>query len=352
MSRRTAASQANAGAPAGPSRGTPVRLVDVARLAGVSTMTVSRAMRHPEQVADSTLRAVQGAVAQLGYLPDSAASALATGRSRIVAAIVPTLMNSVYASTVHGLASILRGAGYELMLGDSSYDPSTEAALVRSFLGRRVDALVLTGVEHDSQTRALLARHEVPVVEIWDLTTQPIDMLVGFSNVGAGLEAGRYFAAQGRRRWAFLGTSPQREGRSGKRLRGLREAARAAGLAAPVPAFVDDGMSPAAGRDAVLRLLDSHPQIDALFCANDALATAALRAAADRAVPVPTALSVLGFGDFDIAAHTSPALTTVRIPGREIGERAACALLARLEGTDPALRRVDVGFEIVGRESA
>ena len=132
MSRRTAASQANAGAPAGPSRSTPVRLVDVARLAGVSTMTVSRAMRHPEQVADSTLRAVQGAVAQLGYLPDSAASALATGRSRIIAAIVPTLMNSVYASTVHGLASILRGAGYELMLGDSSYDPSTEAALVRS----------------------------------------------------------------------------------------------------------------------------------------------------------------------------------------------------------------------------
>ena len=108
-------------------------------------MTVSRALRRPEQVAPHTLRTVQSAVAQLGYLPDSAASAMATRRSHIIAAIVPTLMNSVYASTVHGLASVLRGAGYELMIGDSGYDLQTEASLVRSFLGRRVDALVLTG---------------------------------------------------------------------------------------------------------------------------------------------------------------------------------------------------------------
>jgi len=333
-------------------RSSPVRLVEVATLAGVSTMTVSRALRRPEQVSPATLSAVQRAVAQLGYLPDSAASALATGRSRIVAAILPTLMNSVYASTVHGLASVLRGAGYELMIGDSGYDLSTEAALVRSFLGRRVDALVLTGVEHDEATLALLARHEVPVVEMWDLTTRPIDMVVGFSNVSAGREAGRFFAAQGRRRWAFLGSSPQREGRSGKRLRGLNEAARAARVPAPVTAFVEDGMSPAAGYAAVKSLLKARPLPDALFCANDALATAALRAIADQGIAVPAAVAVLGFGDFDVAAHTSPALTTIRIPGREIGERAAGALLAPLDGDGRPTLRVDLGFEIVRRESA
>lgn len=326
--------------------------MEVAQLAGVSTMTVSRALRRPEQVAGSTLRAVQGAIAQLGYLPDSAASALATGRSRIVAVIVPTLMNSVYASTVHGLASVLRGARYELMIGDSGYDLRAEAALVRSFLGRRVDALVLTGVEHDDATRQLLAQRQVPVVEMWDLTAKPIDTVVGFSNVAAGREAGRYFKAQGRRRWAFLGTRPEREGRSGKRLRGLSEAAREARVPAPITAFVEDGMSPAAGYAAVIALLDTRPAPDALFCANDALATAALRAAADRGLQVPLAMSVLGFGDFDVAAHTTPALTTVRIPGREIGERAARALLAQLDGTGQTETRVDVGFEIVRRESA
>jgi LacI family gluconate utilization system Gnt-I transcriptional repressor len=350
MSRRGAPSAAPAVADT--TRPAPVRLVEVARLAGVSAMTVSRALRHPERVAPATLDAVRRAVAQLGYLPDSAASALATGRSRIVAAIVPTLMNSVYASTVHGLASVLRGAGYELMIGDSGYDRKVETALVRSFLGRRVDALVLTGVEHDDATAELLARHELPVVEIWDLCPQPIDMVVGFSNVAAGREAGRYFVAQGRRRWAFLGTPSEREARSGKRLRGLRDAARAAGLAAPIAAFVEDGMSAAAGHAAVHALLDAHPRVDALFCANDALATAALRAAADRGLAVPASLSVLGFGDFDVAAHTSPALTTVRIPGRQIGEGAARALLARLDGTGHPRSRIDLGFEIVRRESA
>ncbi|MFZ4756811.1 MAG: LacI family DNA-binding transcriptional regulator, partial [Burkholderiaceae bacterium] len=330
----------------------PVRLVEVAQAAGVSSMTVSRALRHPAQVAPDTLRAVQRAVLRLGYLPHGSASALASNRSRVVAAIVPTLMNSVYASTVHGLSSVLRPAGYELMIGDSGYDPQAETALVRSFLGRRVDALVLTGVDHADETRRLLTRHELPVVEIWDLGPRPIDMLVGFSNIAAGREAGRFLAGCGRRHWGFVGSPPDREGRSGKRLRGLREAAREAGLPPPLTAFVADGMSSAAGREAVDRLLAAHPQVDALFCANDALATAALRAAADHRIAVPRRLAVLGFGDFDVAAHTLPALSTVRIPGHSIGSRAGQALLARLEdNTPPPAIRVDVGFDIVGRES-
>jgi len=350
MSSRTAPS--DPGTSDAPPRGAVVRLTEVARLAGVSAMTVSRALRHPERVAAPTLQAVRQAVDQLGYLPDSAASALATGRSRIVAAIVPTLMNSVYASTVHGLSSVLRAAGYELMIGDSGYDPTVETALVRSFLGRRVDALVLTGVVHAAATQALLARHEVPVVEIWDLTARPIDTVIGFSNLAAGRAAGRFLAAGGRRRWAFLGTAPAREDRSGKRLRGLREAARSARLPDPVTAYVADGMSALAGHEAVLALLAAHPRVDALFCANDALATAALRAAHERGVAVPQRLAVLGFGDFDVAAHTVPALSTVRIPGRKIGTRAAHALLARLEGGEPGPSRIDLGFEIVRRESA
>lgn len=329
----------------------PVRLVEVARLAGVSSMTVSRALRRPEQVAPATLRAVRAAVASLGYLPNGSASALASSRTRVVAAIVPTLMNSVYASTVHGLSEVLRPAGYELMLGDSGYDPAVEAALVRSFLGRRVDALVLTGVEHDPATHALLGRHRLPVVEIWDLAERPIDMLVGFSNVAAGREAGRFLAARGRRQWGFVGTPQGLEKRSAKRLRGLRQAAREAGVAEPVTAYVTDGMSAAEGRQAVTSLLARHPGIDAVFCANDALATAALRAAADAGREVPTRLAVLGFGDFDVAAHTRPALSTVRIPGLDIGHATARALLARLSGQPPEALRADLGFEIVSRES-
>jgi LacI family gluconate utilization system Gnt-I transcriptional repressor len=331
--------------------GEPVRLVEVARLAGVSSMTVSRALRRPEQVAPATLRAVQRAVAALGYLPHGSASALASSRTRVVAAIVPTLMNSVYSSTVHGLSSVLRPAGYELMIGDSGYDPAVETALVRSFLGRRVDALVLTGVVHGAETRMLLARHRLPVVEIWDLTTKPIDMVVGFSNVAAGRAAGHFLASRGRRRWGFVGTAPDREDRSGKRLKGLREAARAAGVAAPLTAYVSDGMSAAAGYDAARALLARHAGVDAIFCANDALATAALRAVADAGQAVPDDVAVLGFGDFDVAAHTRPALSTIRIPGDAIGRGAAQALVARLDGQPSGDATLEVGFEIVARES-
>jgi LacI family gluconate utilization system Gnt-I transcriptional repressor len=356
MSRHTA--QAGAARPASRApaagAGAPVRLVEVARLAGVSAMTVSRALRHPEQVAPATLRAVQQAVVRLGYLPHGSASALASSRSRVVAAIVPTLMHSVYASTVQGLSAALRPAGYELMIGDSGYDPAVEASLVRSFLGRRVDALVLTGVEHADDTRALLARHPVPVVEIWDLTDTPIDRVVGFSNVAAGVAAGRHLAGRGRRRWAFLGTPGRSEGRSGKRLRGFRQAAREAGVPAPAIAPVADGMSAAEAREATAALLAERPDVDALFCANDALAIGALRAARDLGWPVPQRLAVVGFGDFDVAAQTQPALTTLRIPGPAIGRRAAQVLLARLGAAGAGAadaRRHDLAFELVERES-
>lgn len=335
----------------------PVRLVEVARLAGVSAMTVSRALRRPEQVAPATLRAVQRAVARLGYLPNGSAAALASSRSRVVGAVVPTLMNSVYASTVHGLSSVLRPAGYELMIGDSGYDAGAEASLVRSFLGRRVDALVLTGVSHGDEVHALLARHPLPVVEIWDLTDTPIDRVVGFSNVAAGLAAGRHLAARGRARWAFVGTPARAEDRSGKRLQGLRQAAREARVPAPLAAWVTDGMSAVQGRDAVAALLSAHPEVDAVFCANDALATGALRAAHDLGRPVPRRLAVLGLGDFDVAAHTLPALSTLRIPGPAIGERAARVLLAQLDetGAEPPdgldARRHELAFELVQRDS-
>jgi LacI family gluconate utilization system Gnt-I transcriptional repressor len=347
MSRHAAASAAT-GAPAIE----PVRLVEVAQRAGVSSMTVSRALRDPAKVAPATLHAIERAVADLGYLPHGSASALASSRTRVVAAIVPTLMNSIYASTVHGLSSVLRPAGYELMIGDSGYDRRVETALVRSFLGRRVDALVLTGVEHAEETRALLRRHRLPVVEIWDLTPTPIDMVVGFSNIAAGRAAGRFLASRGRRRWGFVGTPADREDRSGKRLRGLRVAAREAGVEAPLTAYVADGMSSAEGHRAVAALLAAHPDVDAVFCANDALATAALRAAADAGRRVPEDLAVLGLGDFDFAAHTRPALTTLRIPGHAIGSGAAAALVRRLAGEPGSRPSLDVGCEVVVRESA
>ncbi|MEO6271450.1 MAG: LacI family DNA-binding transcriptional regulator [Lautropia sp.] len=332
-----------------------IRLADVARAAGVSAMTVSRALHEPQRLRPQTLRTTLEKIRELGYLPNVSARSLASNRSRIVAAIVPTLSHSVYAGTLQGLSDGLRGSGFELMLGDSGYSARKERSLIGAFIARGADALVLTGVEHDLESRALLKAHELPVAEIWDLGREPIGVSVGFSNRAAGLAAGRLLASIGRRRWGFLGSLPTQEHRSRKRMEGFQQAAREAGLARPATALVANAMLIEEGRDAAARLLAGDQRIDAVFCANDLLACGLLQAARQAGVRVPEKLAVVGFGDFDVAAIAHPAITTVRIPGYRMGRVAAESLLAQLgQSGDPAKagRRFDLGFDIVRRATA
>ncbi|WP_232468037.1 LacI family DNA-binding transcriptional regulator [Bordetella genomosp. 13] len=326
---------------------------DVAREAGVSLVTVSRVINTPEKVAPPTLAAVRQAIERLGYVPNLMAGSLASNRSRIVAAIVPTISNLVFSETIEALTQTLAHEGYQLLLGQSGYRPAEEAALVDTFLGRRVDGLVLTGVAQPEALRAKLRRAGVPVVQTWDLPSpqqpQPIDMLAGFSNLDAGRAAARHLLARGHRALAFIGAD---EARSRMRLEGLRAEAEAHGAAPvdveliPPPAQVDE-----AG-DRMLRLLERRPDVTALFCNNDLLAAGVLFACQQRGWPVPGRLAVMGFGDLPIAMAASPRLTTVRIRRAEMGVRAGQMLLARLAGAGPRDARVDIGFEVVERDSA
>jgi LacI family gluconate utilization system Gnt-I transcriptional repressor len=327
------------------------RLADVAAAAGVSAMTVSRALREPHRLDPHTLERIRAKIDELGYLPNGSARSLASRRSRIVAAVVPTLSFSVYAGTLQGLSDGLRAAGFELMLGDSGYDMHKERSLVEAFISRGVDALVLTGVEHDAGIRGLVTAHGVPVAEIWDLARDPLDICIGFSNRSAGRAVGALLASLGRRRLAFIGSVG--EHRSRKRRDGFRRGALEAGLAPPVDAMVDDGMVIDQARDAARRLLRQAEPIDAVFCANDLLACGFLQVAREAGRRVPQEVAVVGFGDFDIASIATPALTTVRVPGYRMGVVAAESLLARASGggsSTPA-RTIDLGYELVRRDT-
>ncbi len=313
-------------------------------------MSVSRALREPHRLHPGTLARIQAKVRELGYLPNASARSLVSKRSGIVAAVVPTLSFSVYAGTLQGLSDGLRDAGFELMLGDSGYDMRRERSLVESFIARGVDALVLTGVEHDPATCALAAAHGLPVAEIWDIGRAPLDICVGFSNRAAGRAVGAILAAAGRRHWAFIGSG--REHRSRKRMEGFRRAGREAGLPPPAVALVENAMIIDQARDAARRLFRGGHRIDAVFCANDLLACGLLQVAREAGRRVPEELAVVGFGDFDIASISTPALTTVRIPGYRMGVVAAGLLLAKAAGLQGDVRRLDLGFEIVRRETA
>jgi LacI family gluconate utilization system Gnt-I transcriptional repressor len=256
----------------------------------------------------------------------------------------------VYAGTLQGLSDGLRGAGFELMLGDSGYDIHNERSLVEAFIARGVDALVLTGVEHGAGIRELIAAHRLPVAEIWDTARDPLDICIGFSNRSAGRAAGMLLASLGRRRLAFIGSGG--EHRSRKRMEGFRRAAREAGLPQPVDALVGNAMMIDQARAAARLLLRHGQPIDAVFCANDLLACGFLQVAREAGRRVPEEVAVVGFGDFDIASIATPALTTVRIPGYRMGLVAAESLLSRAAGHAPAVRNIDLGYEIVRRETA
>jgi LacI family gluconate utilization system Gnt-I transcriptional repressor len=321
---------------------------DVARAAGVSMITVSRALNAPGKLAPATLARVRAAIEWLRYVPNLTAGSLASNRSRIVAAIVPTIANSIFSDTVDGLARLLARHRYQLLLGQTQYRETEEAALVGAFLGRRVDGLVLTGVVHARGVRARLRRAGVPVVETWDLTPRPIDMLVGFSNRAAGEAAARYLVGRGYRSLAFIGGV---DDRSAARLAGFGEVARALGAGAIATALLPAPSSPEDGSRALAGLLDKgSPR--AVFCSNDMLAAGALFECQRRRIAVPERIAVMGFADLPIAAGIEPALTSVQVRAMQMGERAGTMLMARLAGNAAGERIVDLGFAVVERASA
>lgn len=326
----------------------PVRMKDVAHAAGVSTITVSRALNTPGKLAPATLRVVRAAIERLRYVPNLTAGSLSSNRSRIVAVIVPTIASSIFSETINGLAQTLAPHRYQLLLGQTGYRAAEESALVDAFLGRRVDGLVLTGVVHARGVRSRLQRSGIPVVETWDLTARPIDMVVGFSNRAAGHAAALYLTAKGYRSLAFIGGT---DDRSAKRLAGFREGARE-GRAVTVPATLLPVSSSPSDAAAALAGMLARQAPRAVFCTNDMLAAGVLFECVRRRIDVPGRLAVMGFADLPIAAAIEPSLTSVQVHATEIGQRAGAMLLRSLAGDLSGERIVDLGFSVVERASA
>jgi len=326
-----------------------ITLRDVAKLAGVAPITASRAINTPEQVSAEVLRKVQDAVQRTGYVPNRMAGGLASARSRLIAAVVPSTVVSVFMETIEALNETLFNAGYQLMLGQSDYSAEREELLLEAIIGRRPDGIFLTGILPPGKGRTRLLASGIPVVETWDLTPTPIDMLIGFSHADIGRAVARFLIGKGRRRLALVRADDERAQR---RAAAFTEAVAAQGLGAVHVVNVGGSRSLKSGRQAMARLLAEAPEVDAVFCSSDLLALGVMTEARVRGVDIPGRMAVMGFGDVPFVADMAPALTTVRINGGEIGRLAAQHLMARAEGRPVEPRIVDVGFAIVERESA
>ncbi|BDG74028.1 LacI family DNA-binding transcriptional regulator [Roseomonas fluvialis] len=327
-----------------------IRMSDVAREAGVSAMSVSNAFKKPEIVLPETRKRILEAARRLGYVPNGLAGSLASGRSRTVAALVPSIRNSSFARTVQGLNDELSEQGYQLLLAVAD-TAERERSAVEAVLRHRPDGIILTGNEHHPDTILLLQQREVPLVETWIMSEPILDMAVGFDLRHAAKEMGRLLVARGYRHIGFAGYAPAERKRFLERQQGFQAALREAGLRDDLLFHADESAGFAGGRLAMEALRAREPRLDALFCVTDIFAVGVLFECQRQGLAVPRDFAVAGYGDFEIAAEVAPGLTTVRTRGYEIGRAAARLIVERAEGLPTALR-VDVGFETIIRGSA
>jgi len=319
-------------------------LHDVARLAGVSFMTVSRALNTPERVSPATLEKVRQAVAASGYIPNALAGGLKSKRSMTVVGLVPIISVPQFLPTIRALTDVLDAQGYQLILGQTGYDHAREEKLIATMMARRPDGFVVIGRLVSEAARKQLRRVGVPVVETWDLPSDPVDMAVGFSQAEVGKAVAEHVLTRG---YTRLAVATGDDARAQARLSGFLER-----VGHPVPTVANPAPSQLAhGRAALAALLNQDPAIQVVCCSADALAQGVMVEAAARGLRVPQDLAVCGFGDADFAAHLHPTLTTVRVDGPLMGRLAAQLVLDRCSGKPIANKVVDVGFEVVARQS-
>lgn len=326
-----------------------ITLEDVSKLAGVSAITVSRALNTPDLVSPKTREKVRLAVERTGYVPNLLAGGLASNRSRLVAALVPTIAGTVFLETIQALTEALAEGGYQLMLGQAGYHNSREDALIDAIVGRRPDGIVLTGIMRSAEGRRRLLASGIPVVETWDLTPTPVDMLVGFSHEKVGADIAKFLHDKGYRCPAVITGDDQR---ANLRCAGFKQAWKALGGRAPQVCIVAAPTTLGSGRAAFSDLLAQVPDLDVAVCSSDALAHGVITEAQARGLRVPQDVAAMGFGDLGFARHAHPAISTVRIDGTAIGRQAARFIMDRAEGRPVNAKVIDIGFSLVERASA
>lgn len=328
-----------------------VGMRDVARRAGVTAMTVSRVLAGSTNVSEQTRASVLAAADELGYVPNHLARDFASSRTPLVGVIVPTVANLMFADKIESLSETLRPHGYHMLVAHNAYSLETELELVQALVAQRPSGIVLTGVTHLPRTVDLLRHTKIPIVETWNLPSEPIDMAVGFSNHEAAVDMVRYLAKRGHRHIALVHPLLEANDRAIDRLNGYRAALSDLNLPWRPELERSSPFGFASGARALVDLIENTKPLDAIFFGNDALAAGALLECRRRGIRVPDDIAIAGFDDVDLAHQLDPPLTTVRVPMRQIGRRAGMLLLERLEGAIPETAVVDVGFEIVVRES-
>ena len=326
-------------------------MVDVARQAGCSTATVSRAINDPGSVTSAMRAAIEQAMGELGYVRNHAARALRSQRSHMIGIAIPTLGYAIYAHLVEAAQRQLSRKGFSTLIATYEYDLDAEYAEVRSLLERGAEAVMLVGARHKPELQALLTGFGVPFVSTYVLASDDDLPSVGFDNAAAAGEMVRHLVHLGHRRIGFVSGITEDNDRTTERLAGIRAELQRHGLDLPPDLLIERPYSIAEGRIGFATLWSrARPRPTATICGNDVLAIGALAECEAAGIRVPEDVSIAGFDNLEIATHLKPSLTTIDVPTEEMGTRAAQYLLARLDGRDVAPHQ-PVAVRLIARQT-
>jgi len=327
------------------------RLEQVAQRAGVSPITASRALRGVSTVGPEYVQRVRQAAQELGYVTNAAARALASARSDAIAVIVPSLSNLVFVDVLESIHRVLTPHGFEIVIGNSHYAQEAQEHLIRHYLASPPSGMIVAGLDQSENVRRMLDASGVPCVHIMDISHEVGRYCVGFAQANAGQVAATHLLERGRKHNAFV--AAQLDQRMLQRGDGFRRTLQAAGMYDPTLEFMSPQPSSVGlGCEMFARIIAAHPSVDGIFFGNDDLAHGALLEALRLGVAVPERVAMIGFNDLPASAYSFPRLTTIRTPRAEVGHRAASMLLAMIRKESVPQQVVDLGFELVVRESS
>jgi LacI family gluconate utilization system Gnt-I transcriptional repressor len=328
-----------------------VTLDDVATRARVSAVTASRVLRKPEMVSAGLRARVDGAVQDLGYIPNQLASGLASSRTGRVGVVVPSLTNGVFGDYLRALHDVFIPAGIQVVVLNSHYLAGREEKAIATMLGQFPEAIILAGISQTLQARKSLKQSGIPVIQTMELTDSPIDINIGMSQREAGYVATRHLFKLGNLQVGQI--SAQNDSRSVKRIEGYMQAVEEFG-AVPMIVSIDKPDDVPLGGQLLAELITRWPKVTGVFCGNDNMALGAMFECQRRGIRVPGDLSIVGFNDLEVAACAFPSLSSIATPRYEMARCAAEIVLeiVRGSGKRPEKRQIDLGFQLIVRESS
>ena len=328
-----------------------VTIRDVARLAGVSPITASRALNKSHLVKPETRKKVEAAAAELKFIGNSAAGSLSNKRSNMVGIVVPTLSNSIFADTIQSITSRLMPEGFQVLIGSNEYCLQREEDIIRTFISHRADALILTGHTHTKVAEELIGQYRIPTVEIWNISEQSKHICVGMSNYQAAFEMTSFLISSGYKKIGYIGGILKNNDRSQDRMRGYREALEKHGRPFDPDLARESTYEFSSGAAAMQSLLSKSHGIDCVFASSDIIAFGALMECHRNDIKIPQNIALAGFDNTAIGAIYKPALTTISVPRQRIGLKAAEITLQLINGEDDIQKLNDLGFDLKVRDT-